>query len=171
MPTPIADDGPELTVALHTISEFGEWIRSADSKAALLAAAQGLLISGSIGLLSGTHSVRGATVHLLEVTVLTLYLLALASSTAALVASHIPRLPTFSRNRLAFPTLASLQADAVGQRQSPDELIEQAWWQAGTLAQIAVAKYRWLRAAAILTLVALSLFLTCVWLTAAVGRP
>jgi hypothetical protein len=164
------DDGSELTVALHTIGEFGEWIRSADSKAALLAAVQGLLVTGSIGRLDGLRSSPGTMVRWLEVTTLAVFLAALTISAAALIVSHIPRLPASGQTRFAFPVVALLPADALRERRSPDELLEQAWWQAGTLAHIAVTKYRWLRAAGVLTFVALALFLLCCWLSVALPQ-
>lgn len=165
--TPAGDDGAELTAALHTIGEFGEWIRSADSKAALLAAVQGVLITGPIGRLSALRSSSGITIGWLECVTVATFLTALAISATALFVSHLPRLPVSHRTRFAFPVVARLPAEALHGHWSSDELLEQAWLQAAALARIAVTKYRWLRAAGALTSVTVALLLLCCGLSLA----
>jgi hypothetical protein len=153
---PINDD---VAVGLHTVSEFNQTIRYADTKAAALAAAQALTVTvlTSRRDLAG-HSAGSAVLFALVVA-------GAVVSTAMLTAGQAPRLVTASGdrpNRLAFPTAAEMGRAELLATPTARGQSEDVWRQAGTLAAIAMTKYRWLHRATAATAVTVGLML--VWL-------
>lgn len=171
-PNPADED--ELAIALHTVAEFGQWIRSADSKAALLAGVQGLLITGLLdrsSLLASALEPRGLAGWAASVALIA-FLVGLASSLAFLAGTQLPRLasPPLHAGRLGFPSAAYLTADALVTALEAAPQRRQVWRQTGILARIAMVKFRALRWALVTTLVTLLAFLLWICLAAVTLR-
>jgi hypothetical protein len=139
-----------IAVGLHTIGEFNQSIRYADSKAAALAAAQGLAAT-----VLATHR-DGGPGGLLPTLLFTAGLAGVLISAALLAAGQVPRLSSGATdsapNRLAFPSLARMQLIDILKASSPANQREDAWRQAADLAKIAMTKYRWLHRALVSTI-------------------
>ncbi len=152
----------ELTVALHTIDDFGRSVQSADTKAGALAAVLGLMAgsltgdiaNGSTALVGGA-SVRGAA--------FVVFLASLLISGASLGLTQLPRLTVGDRDcRLSFPSVAARGRRRAGG--TPADLRDEAWHQAALLAAIAMTKFRYLRIALFATGTCVLAFLC--WLVA-----
>jgi hypothetical protein len=148
----------DLAIGLHTVTEFNQSIRYADTKAGGLAAVQALALTV---LAARRDSASGATALLFVAC-----LLGILVSAALLAVGQAPRLGraglTTAPTRNAFPSLSVMpQADVL----APPPLAaqhEQVWRQAAELAGIAMAKYRWLHRAMVSTLCSLAAVL--LWL-------
>jgi len=164
---PVAAVRQDLSVGLHTVTEFNQSIRYADTKAGALAAVQTLAVT-----ILATRREAGIAGLAPAVTFAVGLLLVLVSA-ALLAAGQFPRLSNSPaagvRSRIAFPALATMQPIDV---LSPPPLVrqhEQVWQQASDLAAIAIKKYRWLHRATVSTLFTLATVLlwlgVTTWLT------
>lgn len=142
----------DLTIGLHTVTEFNHSIRYADTKAGALAAVQALALT--------VLTARRDTAPTL------LFLACLAGlliSATLLAAGQTPRLGrTTAPTRNAFPSLSVMPTADVLAPPSLKAQHEQVWRQAAELAAIAMAKYRWLHRAMVSTLCTLAAVL--LWL-------
>ncbi len=152
------DDG------LTSVNHFGNWITSADTKAALIA--------GGIAIVTGTALDRPALRAALDaddpgriiaLCLFTAVVVSLVVTVLFLGLTLIPRTPrpNGGPNRYAFPHVA------VTDQVVPDEgdPTREAWQQANTLADIADIKFQWLRRA--FTGFGISLAFTVAWMVAA----
>ncbi|MFE6923770.1 hypothetical protein ACFVAV_22285 [Nocardia sp. NPDC057663] len=150
----------DLNTALRTISEFNRVILAADTKAGLLLTANGFALTGLV-----------TTARTSMNTVLVVMAIGLAVSLIVcmgyLAATLRPRLGgSGTGNWFCFPSFP-VEAD---DRPRTPVLADQAWWQAGALAEIAQHKYH--RFAVALRWTAISLVLFLAWFTVALlGAP
>jgi hypothetical protein len=150
-----------LELGMHTVTEFGEWIRNADTKAALLAALLGLALTG----LMGQGDALRQTLHGHSFWTLVALVLLVAScgtgilSAAALIGMQMPRLPVPSGgSRFAFPSIARGPVTALLTELDDDQVTAEIWSQAHVLARIAMAKFRLLRFALVCAAITLATF-------------
>lgn len=151
------DDG-ELALALHSVSEFGQWIRGADSKAVWLFAVHGLMITVYLDNLSRIAGMSALGWWAWGVTGL-----AMLFSLGFLAAAQLPRLGGTLDNPLAFPSAARNRSrpEPAGDVRVRTHL---AWDHATTLARIALRKYCWLKRATFSSMIAVAAFVA--WLAA-----
>lgn len=143
----------DLNTALRTISEFNRVILAADTKAGLLLTANGFALTGLVTTARTSMSI-----------VLVVMAIGLAVSLIVcmgyLAATLRPRLGgAGAGNWFCFPTFPV----EVRARPMTPVLADQAWWQAGALAEIAQHKYHRFGVALRWTAVSLVVFL--VWFT------
>jgi hypothetical protein len=149
-----------LTIGLHAVTEFNQTIRYADTKSAALAAVQALAVT--------VLAARGdaGTGGLLPTVLFTACLLGVLLSAAFVAAGQMPRLSGGAAaegpNRLAFPSLATMERDRIITTPPLKTQREDVWRQAAGLAVIAMTKYRWLHWATVSTLATLATVL--LWL-------
>lgn len=157
----------EFTESLHSVTEFGHWIRNADVKAALLGAIQGLLITAlvdRISLVGNVHHLTGAAQVLMAATSALLFV-SLVGASLLLMSTQLPALDStpIEAGGFSFPAVARLRDPTLLYNTREDIRAEQAWRQAWTLSRIAVRKYRRLRLATLATAVAVCVFV--VWIS------
>lgn len=148
-------------VALHSVAEFGQWVKNSDSKAVLLVAIQGLLIT-SVAQRAGAAPMNAAGAVWLGAG-----LLALSVSLACTALALLPRMPVSvasAVNPISFPVAGRLSPVEIERPATAAVRRRQAWEQALTLARIAVLKYRWVRRATVSTFLAVACLL--IWLGA-----
>jgi hypothetical protein len=161
---PAADDA-ELSTALHCVAEFGQGLRNADTKAAALASAHGLLLTLLISGFPGSQDLSALPWPLLVIPLSCVGLSLVAGG--CLLGTQLPRLNPPAGpgpSPLAIPT-AALVGGSSYQPANPATLTAQAWQQAFALAGIAVVKFRWLRRATAVTVLTLVVFLAWVSLS------
>lgn len=167
---------PELSDSLHSVMEFGQWIRNADVKAALLGALQGLLITALIdrlSLIGAVFQLRGGERVAMWSASLLLVVSLLAAS-LLLMSTQLPSLSSASSvatGAFSFPAVAKLQDPSPLYGTAEPERVKQAWYQAWTLSRIAVRKYRRLRLATLATSLAVFLFVLWSVVAALVTTP
>jgi hypothetical protein len=155
------DPDRDLDLALTTAAEMNRMIAGADAKAGLVLAAQGVALAGIASALRAGPPLP-AVVELVAVGVIVLA----GISVILLVACVWPRTHGSGAAWFAFPALGLGAVSAP--RPGAAELAEQAWAQAGVLAEIARRKYRWFRAALLSGAVGLAAFTTWIALLASV---
>jgi len=163
------DDG-----ALAAMDQIGQWVRYADAKAGLVAAAAAAVLALAAGNAADivetwdrgggwrvaiTTLVVGAAVA----GVVTFWALAQALAPRPLGGPPKP-------NRFSWPSLSALTSDELAAHVTATSVHDDAWQQARVLASIAEAKFRWCRTALVASIFmgALSLVVTAV---GAVGVP
>lgn len=147
VPPASPSDAVELSTALHCVTEFGQGLRNADTKAAALASVHGLLLTLLLSGFPGSKDLSEVSWPLLGI-LLSCVTMSLVAG-GCLLGTQLPRLyppagPVPSP--LAIPTAAVVN----GESHRPADaavLTAQAWQQAFALAGIAVVKFRWLRRA------------------------
>lgn len=126
------------------VQEIGQWIRNADTKVTILAAALGVLISSLASkgdLVAAVFMKDTGCIKLVVGVVLLAWLLTAVMTVLRIYSALQPRTHSSSvgLNRFAWPVLAKLE---VAPRDlSQDALAGEAWTQAYDLAKIAAAKY------------------------------
>jgi pycsar effector protein len=150
----------DLSVGLHTVTEFNQSIRYADTKAGALAAVQALAVT----VLAARRD--SASADRLAIILFGVCLLGVLTSAALLAVGQTPRLIAGARpSRISFPSLAGMTPDDVTAPPSLAAQHEQIWRQAASLAAIAMTKYRWLHRAMVSTLLTLAVVLLWLALT------
>lgn len=145
-----ADPEADLAEALAAGAEFGCWVRNADTKAGLLAAATAVLV-GALAQQTGTLGTFLAPETRLETVVLVLLVATgggMLTTTVFLGHALIPRTPTSSEvpNRFSWPDMA--EADPAQLRRGDQAAAaHEAWCQAHTVAIIAKRKFDAIRRA------------------------
>jgi hypothetical protein len=130
----------DLEIALLTAAETNRVIAGADAKAGLVLAAQGVVLAGIASAMRAGPQLPGfAQVLAVGATVLA------GIAVLLLVGSLWPRMHGSASAWFAVPVLGRESVPAC--RPDTTQLAEQAWAQAGALAEIARRKYRWFRAA------------------------
>jgi len=141
------DTFDELTIALTAIGDIRQSIQHADTKAGMLGALLGLTIAGAtnqLDLIKATIASGGA-LHTASVILLLIFTVTLFAAGTLLGLAQVPRLPVSPGvQQLAFPSLARMGRSAG--RLSAADLRDEAWSQAETLSQIALRKFRYVRA-------------------------
>lgn len=155
------DPDRDLDLALSTAAEMNRVIAGADAKAGLVLAAQGVALAGIASALRAGPPLP-AVVELVAVGVIVLA----GISVVLLVACLWPRTHGAGAAWFAFPALGLGAAPTP--RPDAAEFAEQAWEQAGALAEIARRKYRWFRTALLSGAGALAAFTTWIALLASV---
>ncbi|GLH96781.1 Pycsar system effector family protein [Phytohabitans aurantiacus] len=155
------------------MAEFGQWIRSADSKAAALAAIQGLLLTALTDRLTSVAKTLPPNTFVAWAILLALagFVGSMIFAFICLLGAQLPRLtsPAERASRIAFPTVARVGTAPVRMEETEQRI--HAWRQATTLAGIATAKYRWLRHAVIASAFTVGAFLALLGLTATQVPP
>jgi hypothetical protein len=145
----------DLSIGLHTVTEFNHSIRYADTKAGALAALQALALT----VLTARRDAATGAPALLFLACLAGILI----SAALLAAGQAPRMGrTTASSRNAFPSLSAMPSVEVLTPPTLTVQHEQVWRQASELAAIAMVKYRWLHRAMVSTLCTLAAVL--LWL-------
>ncbi|WP_330254548.1 hypothetical protein OG874_08390 [Nocardia sp. NBC_00565] len=145
----------DLNTALRTVAEFNRVILAADTKAGLLLTANGFALTGLVT----TNRTSMSTALVVMAIGLAVSLIVCMGYLAATLR---PRLGSAGPgNWFCFP---SFPTDVSGRPKAPT-LADQAWQQAGTLAEIAQHKYR--RFGVALRWTAISLVVFLAWFTAA----
>lgn len=129
------------------IQETGNWVKNADTKTTILAAALGVLLtaiaSRSTDIHTGFTTSTGSYLVLLAVS-LVAFTLASVVTVGCIYRALTPRTqPGSLENRFSWPSMAARDLPPVGM--PSDSIAREAWEQAHTLAKIAQQKYRWFR--------------------------
>lgn len=128
--------------AKFAMQEFGNWIKNADTKVTVLAAALGVVITATASkadVFRGTLSNPHFSCKLVLIAALILWAAAAVTTAAFVYQALIPRTTSAESNRFAWPAIAAMpQPPADLDRRT---VIEEAWRQNHTLAQIALCKY------------------------------
>jgi hypothetical protein len=136
---------PDWEQAKLALQETGGWIKNADTKTTILAGAFGVSLSLAIPrLVTDGHAIVGLTVGFTAWVLVCVVLLGTVLAIGKnLHDALIPQTPTgpSSRNYLAWPDLAVMPYADVPPQLSQEEIRQQSWEQAITLAQIAKNKY------------------------------
>ncbi|MHC5557931.1 Pycsar system effector family protein [Kocuria sp. U4B] len=129
------------------IQETGNWVKNADTKTTILAAALGVLLTAIASRSADIHSSfttsTGSYLVLLAVSLVG-FALAAVIAVGCIYRALTPRTPPGSlENRFSWPSMAARDLPPVGM--PGDSIAREAWEQAHTLAKIAQQKYRWFR--------------------------
>ena len=150
----------DLSVGLHTVTEFNQSIRYADTKAGAMAAVQALALT-----VLAARRDAGAT-DLPSALLFLAGLVGILVSAVLLAAGQMPRRVKnggpVARSRIAFPSLSAMPIADILPPPPLSVQHEQVWRQASELSTIAMAKYRWLHRALVSTLCTLTAVL--LWL-------
>ena len=151
----------DLDHALAMSAEMNKLIVAADIKAGLVLAALGVVLAGM------TSSLRAAPPQPTAPKLIAVLVLIVASVGVLLLGVTLwPRLKPYGSTWLALPGLHLDPDQTVAARPPVKAMADQGWAQAAALAAIARQKYRWFRAAVLVALVDLALFVTWASVTA-----
>jgi len=194
-PDPTLDPLDELDVALYAVGDVGQWIQNADTKSGMLGALLGLVVAGVTSQLDAVGGTLGPGPERVPAAVLlSVFAVSLLVAGACLGLTQLPRLtvaPTV--RRLAFPALARRASPGrrpalAGRRRAlagrrrvrtgpaaaalppagAEQLRDEAWCQAETLARIALRKFWYLRVGLVASGLCVLAFLTWLGLAATV---
>lgn len=134
--------------AKFSIQEFGNWIKNADAKVALLGAAFGISVSVmatkadiyQAALKNDDFSLRWLLVVLLTLTAVALFACALS-----IYNSLVPRTKSGQQNVFSWASVSS--NEVIPALTSRQRLLDDAWVQCADLARIAKVKYFWFKCA------------------------
>tara|TARA_R110002020_G_scaffold88666_5_gene217453 strand:- start:6890 stop:7432 length:543 start_codon:yes stop_codon:yes gene_type:complete len=145
---------PDWEQSKLAIQETGGWIKNADAKATILAGSFGLSLTFAVPrLLESVPDVMAVPFAFGIWTVFAIAFLLSASITGfSLVRALIPRMSSDpnSPNRFAWPSLAQASVGGLAPVVATDDQVRQeAWAQAASLARVAVTKFRYFKIALI----------------------
>lgn len=140
-------EAPYWEDAKVAIQETGNWIKNADTKTTILAAALGVLFasvaSQSTGIYTTLTTTEGAYLTLVILS-LAAFLLAIIITVICIFQSLSPRTPPGSpTNRFSWPSMAA--RDLPPKAMPSASIRQEAWEQAHTLAKISAQKYKYFR--------------------------
>ncbi len=135
------DDG-----AMNALSEIGQWVRFADTKAGLLAAGLGVVLAGTLGQAATIVAAiaGGGALGALTAALFAWWVVFALALVWFLMNAIGPRTITSGStiNRFAWPSLAGLSAADLTEHVSKTNRDSDAWRQVVDLSAVAAAKYR-----------------------------